>query len=305
MNPNSGIVTYVPDGGFSGADEFSYEVSDLEGLKSNIATVSVTVNGSGGGTGQTLSFTALEDGQVKLPEPGKNYGSKLTMKSEAGKFVSYIKFTVVGVSGTVERAVLQLRVADGASDGSDDGGTVYLVSNNFLGSSVEWDEDQLAGANAPVVTGSGLSSAGSVSPSSEIEFDITSAVSGNGSFSFALVSQSGNQVKYFSKEGISGPALEIQTILSASALKGDEVVLLDEQDQGQLSDEVLPTTVTLQPNYPNPFNLETKIIFGLPKAARVDLVIFNTRGQEVKILGRWQKLFLESQGTSECSLINL
>jgi hypothetical protein len=39
-----GVITYVPNGGFSGSDSFSYTVDDIEGSRSNEAQVTVTVN---------------------------------------------------------------------------------------------------------------------------------------------------------------------------------------------------------------------------------------------------------------------
>lgn len=44
------------------------------------------------------------------------------------------------------------------------------------------------------------------------------------------------------------------------------------------------TTFELYPNHPNPFNNETLIRFSLPKAARVELLIFNVHGQFIKHL---------------------
>ncbi len=46
----------------------------------------------------------------------------------------------------------------------------------------------------------------------------------------------------------------------------------------------IPTTVTLQPNYPNPFNPATTISFGLPEGRRVTLKVINVAGQEVATL---------------------
>ncbi len=43
-------------------------------------------------------------------------------------------------------------------------------------------------------------------------------------------------------------------------------------------------TFELQQNYPNPFNPETEIRFRLPKASRVQLVIYDLNGAEVKVL---------------------
>ncbi len=46
----------------------------------------------------------------------------------------------------------------------------------------------------------------------------------------------------------------------------------------------VPHTLTLAGNFPNPFNPETLIRFGLPASTSVQLVIFNTLGQKVRTL---------------------
>ena len=46
----------------------------------------------------------------------------------------------------------------------------------------------------------------------------------------------------------------------------------------------IPSKFTLEQNYPNPFNPNTNIKFSLPKATNVQLVIYNSMGQEVKSL---------------------
>ncbi len=46
----------------------------------------------------------------------------------------------------------------------------------------------------------------------------------------------------------------------------------------------LPTEVTLSGNYPNPFNPETTIRYGLPNAGKVHLAVYNLLGHEVAIL---------------------
>ena len=48
--------------------------------------------------------------------------------------------------------------------------------------------------------------------------------------------------------------------------------------------ESLPTELTLDPNYPNPFNPTTQIKFGLPAATHVRLQIMNVRGQTIRVL---------------------
>ncbi len=46
----------------------------------------------------------------------------------------------------------------------------------------------------------------------------------------------------------------------------------------------IPKTFALRQNYPNPFNPVTNIEFDLPKSEFVNLVVFNTLGQEIKVL---------------------
>jgi hypothetical protein len=46
----------------------------------------------------------------------------------------------------------------------------------------------------------------------------------------------------------------------------------------------IPKTVELYGNYPNPFNPETQIAFGLPSTMRVKIRLFNVLGEEVAIL---------------------
>jgi hypothetical protein len=48
--------------------------------------------------------------------------------------------------------------------------------------------------------------------------------------------------------------------------------------------QVIPLTTVLHQNYPNPFNPETNIRFAIPQSQKVELTIYNIKGQEVKKL---------------------
>ena len=50
------------------------------------------------------------------------------------------------------------------------------------------------------------------------------------------------------------------------------------------TNSMIPKTVELYGNYPNPFNPETQIAFGLPAMMRVKLRLFNVLGEEVAVL---------------------
>ncbi|RPH94127.1 T9SS C-terminal target domain-containing protein [candidate division KSB1 bacterium] len=50
------------------------------------------------------------------------------------------------------------------------------------------------------------------------------------------------------------------------------------------SNEPIPTVFYLRPNYPNPFNPTTRIEYGLPRAAKVTLEVFDVLGRSVAVL---------------------
>lgn len=46
----------------------------------------------------------------------------------------------------------------------------------------------------------------------------------------------------------------------------------------------VPGVYALHPNYPNPFNAETTIVYALPEAGMVELIVFNNAGQPIRTL---------------------
>ena len=87
--------------------------------------------------------------------------------------------------------------------------------------------------------------------------------------------------------------LQIATLhngLNGSALPADLCYQNDAMWVAEVADDVLlPKDFALRQNYPNPFNPVTSIGFELPKECKVHLVVYNMRGQVIRILADGEK----------------
>ncbi len=232
----------------------------------------------------TITLNPTDDARVNSANPSTNYGSSSTLrlrKSSSTTINSYLKFNVSGLSGPVQSAKLRLYV----TDSSKSGGSVYLVSNNYEGTTTPWTEGGLNWSNAPAIAGTALSSAGAVSVESWVEFDVTPAITGEAIYSFGLKTTSSDAVYYNSKESSNKPELVVQLGSGASlTAKGtDFEPELSEQNSGAMATS-LPGKLDLSPNYPNPFNAQSTIAYALPYETAVRLVIFDVLGRQVRQL---------------------
>ncbi|MCG8606506.1 IPT/TIG domain-containing protein, partial [bacterium] len=180
----------------------------------------------------TLNLIPIEDTRVRSSAPTKNYGNDTFMqvRKSSAYHIAYLKFEINGIFGLVQSAKLRLEVTDGGSDG----GSVYLVSNDYKASSEPWTEEGLIWDNAPPIAGSALSSVGEVVVGQIAEFDVTTAITGSGTFSFAIRNDF-SRIKYSSKEGTTPPELVIEVLTTpvpvitslspGSGLIGTEVTL--------------------------------------------------------------------------------
>jgi unsaturated chondroitin disaccharide hydrolase len=147
----------------------------------------------------TLTFTPTDDGYVRSNYASENAGSDVTLrvyKSATSETQSYLKFTVSGVTDPVTSAKLRLNVTDASAVA----GNVYGVTDT------SWREGTITWANRPPA-GSRLATGGAAPLGSWVEFDLTGAVTRDGTYSFALKDGSGDAARYSSKEGTKPPQL--------------------------------------------------------------------------------------------------
>jgi hypothetical protein len=158
--------------------------------------------------GSQLSFNPSGDTFVRSDYLNSNYSTNTTLRVVSSPIINtYLKFNVNGLGGAPRSAKVRLYV----TDASTSGGSIYSVSNNLNGTSTAWTEGTLKYSNAPAISGSPLSSVGSVAVGNWVEFDVTSAINGDGVYSFALASSSSNSVLYSSMNASTNkPVLVIQ-----------------------------------------------------------------------------------------------
>jgi hypothetical protein len=139
------------------------------------------------------------DVTVRERQPGNNFGTNglLEASNRAGRRMrSLVRVRVAGIGArTVTRARLRLQVGAGGDADSDNGGRIRGIS------SCTWNERTVTWSNQPALDGSVLASIGRVASGDVVFFDVTPAVTRDGTYCFALDSSSSDQVQYNSREG--------------------------------------------------------------------------------------------------------
>jgi acid phosphatase type 7 len=156
----------------------------------------------------TLTFTAGADARVEERNPSANAGTSNYLEvinTNKRSAESYLRFTVSGVPGAIQNA--RLRVYAITTD-TRNGPAVYATSST-------WNETGITWNNRPARTGSAADNKGSIGTNTWVEYNVTSLVTGNGTFSFVLAGDSNDDVRFSAREGSNPPQLVI-TFASAA-----------------------------------------------------------------------------------------
>jgi hypothetical protein len=156
----------------------------------------------------TISFTAVADARVESNHASTNYGTQTKLYMDNNPMErSYVRFTVSNITGTISKAVVRAY----ATNGSRNGPAIYLTTSTWTESGLTWN-------NKPAPVGLALTDLGRVYGGQFVNFDVTSAVKGNGTFSFVLVGTSDDGVDLYSREGANKPALVITSTDSSECV---------------------------------------------------------------------------------------
>jgi hypothetical protein len=150
---------------------------------------------------QTQTFEVAADASVRSDAPSTNYGSSGYLYVTGSPVQrSYLRFDVGGTTGTVSRATLRLYVRGASTSGFTIGTTTGA-----------WSEGGVTYANAP--TGATLATVPAYTFSyTWRDFDVTTAMTGNGSVSFVL--SSSGSASFYSREAYGAafvPELVVET----------------------------------------------------------------------------------------------
>src|SRR5438128_4195900 len=167
-------------------------------------TATVTVNV----VPATITFAAVADTYVDSSTPSSNFGTATSLWADNSPTKqAFLRFAVSGLGNlTVQQAKLRMTVGSASASLSNSGGFVHSITNNT------WSEATTTYNTRPAVDGPTLASQASVALKQVVDFDVTTGVHGDGSYNFAIVTTSADEVIYNSREASSGQPQLILTL---------------------------------------------------------------------------------------------
>ena len=134
-----------------------------------------------------------EGSAIRIMARIHNYGWTATL---APIINLYLKFTVSGITGTVQSATLRVY----STSCTVDGPTVYATTN-------DWTETGITGNTRPALTSSGLDDSGAIARVSGPNTMLRPSITGDGTYSFAFIPTSTDAVSFSAREGSQPPQL--------------------------------------------------------------------------------------------------
>jgi chitodextrinase len=172
---------------------YSYEVRaiDAAGNHSAFSDIAVALTPP---LVQTASFTADADARVEEANPLSNFGGD-DLGADGGAdpaIESYLRFVVSGITGPVQSAKLRVY----ANTDTTDGPAVYTTSDSWTESGalgISWFTRPSRGEVA-------TDDKGAIAADGWVEYDVTSLVTGDGTYDFVLATTSEDEVGFYSRE---------------------------------------------------------------------------------------------------------
>jgi PKD repeat protein len=166
----------------------------------------------------SLVLQPIGDGHAYEGQPDSNRGGLDHVRIRGGReedYRAFMKFFVPPIPGEILAAELQLACIIG----SQDGGTLYRVSD-------DWEEPTLTWNTMPALVAPAILSIGEADPGTLVIRDISSAVTASGTLSLGMSSTDFHSAHYSSRQGFLPPELRLTLMplpfsVSRAALEAD------------------------------------------------------------------------------------
>jgi fibronectin type 3 domain-containing protein len=194
-------TSYSDTGLSSGTYQYTVNAVDAAG---NVSDASNTASATLSVAPAVLTLAPDADARVQASAPTTNYGTSF-LRADGGTdpaVESFLRFTVSGVpAGSVRSAKLRVYAYSGTANGP----AVYTTGASWSETAVNWN-------NRPARTSAATDDKGAISSNSWVEYDVTSLVSGDGTYSFDIATNSTDGVDIYSRENATlRPELVIST----------------------------------------------------------------------------------------------
>jgi len=194
----------------AGSATFTPPPTATQTLTPTITSTPTPTNTSpAGSTSQTFAVEA--DARVKQASPGTNYGALAYVSVDGAPDPieeSYLRFTVNGVTGAVQSAKLRVYVT---TDGTNNGPAIYLANNSWTESTLTWN-------TKPALISGAVDNKGALPTNAWAEYNVTSLIGGNGTYTLALIADSSDGAQFSSREGAFPAQLVVTYATTASTV---------------------------------------------------------------------------------------
>ena len=130
------------------------------------------------------------DARVEQANASTNFGSNSVLIADLSPVEeTYLRFTVSGVSGTVQSAKLRLF----AYNGTNNGPALYTAANSWTETDITWN-------TKPARTSGVIGNQGALAANIWVEYDVTSIVTADGAYTFNLAAESSDGTYFYSRE---------------------------------------------------------------------------------------------------------
>ena len=194
-----GAVTAFADTTVAPTTTYQYAVRARDAA-GNLSALSAPVSVTTEAAPQILTFVPTADTRVSEASPTTNYGTAMTMGTDAGPAVqSLVRFDVGVLPGEVQSARLRLFV----SNPSTNGPAVYPTGT-------AWSETGVTWATRPTATGAATHDLAAIASGAYVELDVTSLVPAAGAVGFLLAQPGTDGADFATREATNRPQLVVE-----------------------------------------------------------------------------------------------